>query len=328
MNNLLANYLYVFVCGIALLLSSCGDSDNSSSEQKKLRIVFVPKGSTHVFWRSMKTGAEQAAKESGVDIVWKSPEKEDDIQTQINVIESFENDTIDGFIISPLDTRLLVEPLTALAARDIPIIVVDSELESSIPKTFIATDNYLSGKKCAEHLADLVNKKGKILLLRYMKGSGSTSRREEGFIDAMREYAPNVQIVGSHEFSGAIVEDAFLKAQELLSSHHDIVGVFCANEPTSQGMLRALETIGKGGKVKFVGFDANETLIHALEKGNIDALAVQSPYEMGYKAVKTIVEIKNQKIPEKFIETDTKIITKNNLNDEAVQKYLRPADDL
>src|SRR4051812_42758606 len=58
-------------------------ADNTGG--KKLRIAVIPKGATHVFWRAIHAGANDAAKEMNAEIVWSAPPKEDDKDSQINI---------------------------------------------------------------------------------------------------------------------------------------------------------------------------------------------------------------------------------------------------
>ena len=58
-------------------------------------------------------------------------------------------------------------------------------------------------------------------------------------------------------------------------------------------MLRALETSNRAGTVKFVGFDAGESLIEAMREGSIHGLVAQDPFGMGYEGVKTAVAVLN-----------------------------------
>ena len=52
----------------------------------KLTIAMIPKGTTHVFWKSVEAGAKKAAEELGVELIWQGPLKEDDKDQQIKVV--------------------------------------------------------------------------------------------------------------------------------------------------------------------------------------------------------------------------------------------------
>ena len=89
-------------------------------------------------------------------------------------------------------------------------------------------------------------------------------------------------------------------------------------------MLRALQTAGKAGKVKLVGFDSNETLVAALNAGTIQGLALQDPFNMGYLGVKTAASVIRGSNFEKHIDTGITMATKDNINDAAIKTLLTP----
>jgi len=298
-------------------------------EKQKLRIAIVPKGSTHIFWRGIYAGAKEAADQYNIELLWRSPLKEDDIQMQISQIEHLREEGYHGIIIAPLDKHALNELLASIANPTKPLVILDSDIDNpNLYNSFVATDNTNSGKLCAEKLVKALQGKGKVVVMRYLEGSGSTLKREEGFARAIQELAPDIKLVGMDKFAGGTVEDAFHHAQDLLYAYPDITGVFCSNESTTQGMLRALQMQGKIQQVKFIGFDANEALVHAVEDGSIMALAVQEPHQMGYKAIETMVKLLKGEQVSKEVVTNVKLITKNNLEDEVIIKYLKPTVDI
>ena len=89
-------------------------------------------------------------------------------------------------------------------------------------------------------------------------------------------------------------------------------------------MLRVLEDNGWAGKVKFVGFDASETLVKGLGDGHIDGLVLQDPVNMGYLGVKTMVaHLKGQPV-EKRIDTGVRLVTREHMNDPDAKELLHP----
>ena len=94
-------------------------------------------------------------------------------------------------------------------------------------------------------------------------------------------------------------------------------GIFAANESTTLAMLRVLQDSGWAGKVKFIGFDASDTLVKGLSDGHIDGLILQDPVKMGYLGVKTMVEHLKGRPVEKRIDTGVQLITRDRMHDPA-----------
>lgn len=320
MNILRLIYLVFTVLFFYGCNSQSGQEGNDSG---KMQIAVIPKGTTHVYWKNIHAGAAKAADELGVDIIWQGPQKEDDRQLQIQVMQNFISRGVDGIVLAPLDSRSLVPPVRSAVNRDIPVVIIDSDLNSDVYKSFVSTDNYQGGQLCAQRLAEVMDEKGKVILLRYAEGSASTTLREQGFMDGIKEY-PDIEVISSNQYAGATMEKAFQASQNLLNRFAQVDGVFCPNESATSGMLRALQTAGKAGDIKFVGFDASETLLKGLRDGNIHGLAVQDPFQMGYLGVKTAYQVIKDEPFEEKIDTGVTMVTPENLDDPEVQQLVNP----
>ena len=295
-----------------------------TSAQSRLKIAVIPKGTTHVFWKSVEAGARTAGKELGVDIVWKGPVKENDRAQQIAIVEQFINDGISGIVLAPLDFTALARPVLSAGRKRIPVVIFDSALKGEAGKdfvSFVATNNRKGGSIGGEHLAKLLGGKGKVVLLRYEEGSASTMEREAGFLEAVGKSA-GVVVTASNRFAGATAGEAKTASMNMIDKLKEANGIFCPNESSTFGMLLALRQNNLAGKVKFVGFDTSPPLIEALQKGEIDALVAQNPTRMGYDGVTTIVKyIKGEKTPI-TIDTGVELITRNNLKDPKIKALL------
>jgi len=291
-------------------------------------IAVIPKGTTHEFWKSVHAGAEKAAQELGVAIIWKGPLREDDREEQIKVVENFINMRVKGIVLAPLDDTALVPVVTDAVRGGISVIAIDSGIKTDAVTSFVATDNYRGGKLAGDHLAKLVGGKGKVMMLRYAEGSASTAERERGFMDAIAAHK-EIEVVSSNQYGGVTTESAFKVSENLLTSHKGeggltVQGIFCPNESTAFGMLRALEDDGFAGKVRFIGFDSSPKLVEAIAKGHMDATVVQDPIKMGYLGVKAMVDHLAGKPVDKRIDTGATLITRDMMSSPEAQALLNP----
>jgi ribose transport system substrate-binding protein len=322
--------------GTLLLLCGCSKPE-SGTEQTDAgtawTIAVIPKGTTHEFWKSINAGAfkardELAAQGIQLDVIWKGPLKEDDRDQQIMVVENFTSRRVQGIVLAPLDSQALVRPVDNAVKSGIPVVIIDSDLKSDNYVCFAATDNYLGGQIAGQHLAKLLDGKGKVILLRYAVGSASTEAREAGFLDALKAF-PDLELISSDQYSGATRETAYQASQNLLNRFgREVNGIFCPNEPTTIMMARALRDIGRAkGDVKMVGFDAGTQSVADLKSGDVQGLVVQNPVAMGYIGVKAIVDHLQGKPVEKRIDTGVTLVTPENMDDPAVQELLHPPLD-
>lgn len=298
-------------------------------------IAVIPKGTTHEFWKSIHAGAEKARLElaaSGlnVTVIWKGPLKEDDREQQVQVVENFIGRHVDGIVLAPLDSKALVATAETAVRGKIPVVIIDSGLDSTAQASFVATDNREGGRIAARHLGALLGGKGNAILLRYAVGSNSTEEREEGFLEVMRKDFPGIHLLSTDQHAGATRDSAKRVAETLLSRYGTQVnGVFASNESAASGMLLALRDAGlAGGKVKFVAFDSGETLNAGLLAGDVQGFVVQNPLNMGYLGVKTLVAVlRGEKVAAR-IDTGVGFVTRENFNDPAMADIVHPPLDL
>jgi ribose transport system substrate-binding protein len=302
---------------IAFSIVSFGADDH-------LTIAVIPKGTTHAYWKSVHLGASAAAKDLGVDIIWKGPAKENDRSDQISMVQQFVARKVNGIVLAPLDFDGLEAPVAEATAKIVAVVIIDSALKGTPGKdfaSFVATDNHHAGYLGGENLARLLNGKGKVVLLRYMPGSASTEEREAGFLEAIAK-SSDIQIISKSQFSGATQGEAKTVSLNMLDKLRQADGIFCPNESSTLGMLGALDQAQLAGKVKFVGFDATPALVDALRAKQIDVLIAQNPRKMGYEGVKACVAVLRKEPVPATIDTGTAVVTLENVDTPDIQQVL------
>lgn len=169
------------------------------------------------------------------------------------------------------------------------------------------------------------NEEPGIIMLRYTTGSESTEQRERGFLETMQKEFPEIKVLSADQYAQTSVESSQTKATDLLGKFDGRVqGIFAVCEPNAQGTLNALEEKKLFNKVKFVGFDPNSTMVSALGEKKMQGIVLQDPVQMGYLAVKTMVEHLEGKKVEKRIPTGEYVATPENLNDDRMKELLSP----
>ena len=294
-------------------------------------IAVIPKGTSHEFWKSIHAGAVKAQQELNsqghkVNINWKGPLREDDRDQQIAVVENFTVRRVHGMVLAPLDSQALVAPVeNALNAR-IPVVIIDSGLNSEKPTSYIATDNFKGGQIAAEHIGKMLGGKGNVIMLRYQVGSASTEGREAGFMDVMQKKFPDLKLLSTDQYTGATRDSAQKAAQNVLNRFsREVNAVFAPCEPVTVAVMLALRDLKlASGKVKLVGFDTGALSVEGLKNGDVQGLVVQDPMQMGYLGVKTIVDHLQGGTVEKVFHTGVHLITPENMEEPAMKELLYP----
>ncbi|MBK7600037.1 MAG: substrate-binding domain-containing protein [Acidobacteria bacterium] len=303
---------------IILIFTAC----NRGTVNSQKTIAVIPKGISHFFWQSVKAGAEAAGKDLNVKIDWKGPAQETDISGQVNIVEDAINRRVDGIVLAPSHGDSLV-PMVLRAQREgIPVTIFDSGIATDQYLSYVSTDNREGGAVAARRMGEKLGGKGKVAIIGAKKGSVSTDEREIGFEATIKEKFPNIQIV-QWLYGEANATKSLSVAEDILTSHPELNGIFASNESSTVGAVRAILQRNLPNKVLLVGFDATPDLVKNVKDGAIDSLVIQNPFKMGYEGVKTIVDKLNGKQPQKRIDTGVSLLTKENVETPEIQKLIK-----
>jgi ribose transport system substrate-binding protein len=330
--NFLKLSLAVLSVAVAIGLSACGGGD-IGTKTKTLKIAVIPKGTSSPYWNIVHAGAVKAQQElqstQPIEILYRGSVKESESAQAIAVVEDMINQQVDAIVLAPNDAGALARIVDRATAKKIPVIIIDSAVNTDTYKSYVATDNKKGGAMGGEELAKRLGNKGKVIMLRYQAGSASTNEREEGALTALKAH-PEIQLADTNKYGGDTDDACQKNAENLLAGYKNadgtlsIDGIFCPNLTTTFGMLKALQTTKSIGKVKFIGFDSSEALVKAMKEGQMDALVVQDPINMGYLGVKTAVDVINGKKVDRLVDTGVHLVTKENMDTPASKEILDP----
>ena len=296
-------------------------------------IAVIVKTGNSSFWQNVQTGAFSAQKElkaktPKLSVTFLGAQSESNIAEEINIVQSAIDRGVKAIVLAPSDVTALVPAVKLAKDAGIPVIIIDSLLsgDKSNYVAFMATDNDAAGRACAKELIDRVKAAtggdtGKIAVMSYVAGVGSEIGRVGGFKDYIAKNS-HLQIVTT-QYSNADMPTAMNQTTNVLSANPDLVGIFGANEPTAVGMGRAIAQAGLAGKIVAIGFDGNSALANFVKDGTLQAIAVQSSFNMGYLGVKTAydVAIAKKKVAP-YVDTGFLIVTKDNVDSQTAKNVL------
>ena len=305
-----------------LLLSSCSENIEINNPDIKKSISIIGKLKNSDYWKTVKMGADAAAKEFNVSIRFSAPEEETDIKGQVEMVEVAIEQKTDALIVAASNYGGLTAVAEKACDAGIPVISVDSEMNSKRVLSFIATNNRDAGRKAAAELVKIAGEKCRVAVMSTVKGTGDAEQREEGINEVLAEY-PRMKIV-AREYCRSDSDLAEDLAKKVLSGKEGADAFIALNEKASIGVANAVKKMALTGKVKVIGFDSTPEEIDFLEDDVIEATVVQNPFNMGYLSVKYAVDaINGVKIPTR-IETGSKVINKDNMYLTENQKLLFP----
>jgi ribose transport system substrate-binding protein len=312
-----------------LLATACADNttpSTSSSEGgglagKKFTLMIGIKGDP--FYISMECGAQSKAKELGVALTVQGPDKFD-ATLQNPLLDAVAATKPAALLVAPNDVKASAAPLKRIQTGGTKVVLVDTTVDdTTIGVSRIATDNKLGGAKAAEALNQLLSgAKGKVLVISTDPGVSSVDARIAGFEEAVKTKFTNFTLASAAQYSHNSPQTAAQLVQAALQKDPDIVGVFATNLFSAQGTATGVRASGKSNQVKVVGFDAGPDQIKQLQAGDVQALVAQKPYDIGVQGVEQAANALTGKSVTATIATESLIVTKDNMNDPDVNKYI------
>ncbi len=316
------------VAASLLLVAACGGSNSSSGSNagggvsgKKFLLMVGVKGDP--FYVSMECGAQSKAKELGVTLQVQGPDKFD-ATLQNPLLDAAAAGKPAALLVAPNDVKASVTPLKRIQSAGSKVVLVDTIVDDpSVGVSRIATDNKLGGAKAAEALNQLTaGAKGKVLVISTDPGVSSVDARIAGFEEAVKTKYTNLTLASAAQYSHNSPQTAAQIIQAELQRTPDLLGVFATNLFSAQGTATGVRASGKGNQVKVVGFDAGPDQIKQLQAGDVQALVAQKPYDIGVQGVEQAANAVQGKSVTAKIDTESLIVTKDNLTNPDVSKYV------
>ncbi len=290
-------------------------AESGTIDYSSISVEIVAKGFQHDFWKAVKMGSEQAAKELGLKSTnFVGPANESAVAEQIEQLNNAVNKQPSAICLAALDTQSSMDAISNAQAAGIPIVGFDSGVPDA-PKGAIvanaATDNYVAGGLAAEKMYDIIKDQVtdpaqvvRIGVVSQDATSQSIGERTGGFIDKMRTLIgeSNCTVEGHDKYNvkadgakviidvgiPATVDDAacVIVASTLLNKN-DLIAIYASNEFTAKNLVTANESLQKLGpdKVIGVGFDSGSIQLDAVKAGILAGSITQNPVQIGYQAV-------------------------------------------
>ena len=284
--------------------AASGEETTAAAGDYKLALITMDSIDQH--WITLKEGAEKAASELGVELVFMAPNTKDDAQ-QIEQVNNAVAGGCNAIIVAANGPDAISSALNEASAAGIKIVYVDSPANVPAEATF-STDNTAAGKTAGETMIDALTAKGvtsgKIGIVNVNAATASTVAREAGFREAFE--GTDFELLETQYGEG----DA-AKSQGIAENYitQGVVGIFGCNEGSTNGAGNAVKAAG--ADVVCVGFDKSDAILGLIEDGYILATMAQNPDVMGYEGVKAAVAALNgENLGGAVTDTGVSVLTK------------------
>jgi len=304
------------VAGLAL--AGCGSSDSSSTAGSagSTKTAAVIKGLDNPFFQTMEAGIQDESKTAGVSTTVQAAQSITDTSGQADKLSALAGQDYGCFVINPISATNLVQGMAQLAAKDIPIVNIDSPVDAAAaeaanakPATYIGTDNVQAGELAGKHMAELLGSGGgEVAVIGGISGDATSNARIEGFKKGLGSAGTVVQTVSANWDR----QTALTQATTVLRAHPDLKGFFSANDDMGLGISTAIANDHKTGKVYLISVDGIKDALQAVQDGTVSAVVAQYPYAIGAMGVEACQAAAAGKTLPADVKAPVELITKTN----------------
>ncbi len=312
----LARGAFWLVAVVAMILAAgCGANpnagsaaSNSVSGEKSVgaangRLVLLMNGNSP-FWDAVRAGMQRAADELGVNAVLETNDATPN--GQITSLRQFGTQSdILAVAISVTDAAnvAIADEMRKLKAKGVHVITIDSDVDRQRLRdarfAFIGTDNLVGGRELGTAARHLRPDGGAFVTFVGRTGAQNAIERVGGFVEGAGDTLRAIDNMGDENDRTRAKENV----RNAIRNHPELnvlVGIWSYNAPAIVDVVREL---GVRHKFSVVAFDAEPIAVAQMNAGDIDAMVVQNPFEMGYQGVrlmKALVEDDQSTIHEMF----------------------------
>ena len=290
------------------------------------RVVFIQGVIGDNFYITMDCGARAKAAALGtIELETQGPEQFDQ-SLQTPILNAVVQTQPDAIMMAPNDAQGMIAPIQAAIDAGVPVLCVDTTINSDIQLADVSTDNVEGGRLAARGLAEAIGGSGKVFVVNVNPGISTTDQREQGFAEEIALF-PDIEYLGQ-EYSNNDANRAAAIVSARLQSDPDLAGIFGTNLFSAQGAAAGVREQGQTGTVKVVGFDAGPAQVQDLQSEVVDLLIAQHPGDIGEIAVQLLHEFltTGEPIEPKTYVTGATIVTRENIEDPEAARYLYLAD--
>jgi len=312
------NFLILFLLTLLLWIPGCQREKGEDVTSRQIRIALVLKTLNSPFFIDLKDGAVAAAKRLKVELIVQAPEREIDVEKQMQIIENLIQSRVSAICVTPSGSKELIPAIGKANRADIPVLIVDTRIDEGAARnedvktiTFIGSDNYQGGKIAGEYVAGLSTSPLKVVVLEGIPGHETGDNRVRGFKAGIEKYS-HVTIVASQPANWER-DQGYNVMQNLLQAHPGIEVVFACNDLMALGAMEAIAAAGKSENIRIIGFDAVEEARQEILANRILASVAQHPNEMGRLAVETAVKVLAGDSIAPYIPVNIELITRDKL---------------
>ena len=299
-------WVWVALAAIGILIVILGYFLLRPSEEPTQKFGLSLSTLNNPFFVTLKEGAEEAADKAGVELI--IVDSQDDPAREATNIEDLIQQGVDAILVNPTDADAVVPSILKANEAEIPVFTIDRSANGGVVISHIASDNVAGGALAGKFLCEAIGGEGSAVELEGIAGSSAARDRGNGFNTYMSSECSGVEIV-ARQTANFNRDEGLTVYENILQAEPVINGTFAHNDEMILGAIQAAEAAGRAGEIIFVGFDAVDDAVAAVDAGKLAATIAQQPAEMGRLGIETAVKYLEVGLVEQYIPVDLSLVS-------------------
>lgn len=269
------------------VLTGCGKSSESTTAPaggKKVTIALMPKSKGNAYFISCKNGAEKAAKELGVDLIFDGPTDPDPAK-QNEIIENWITLGVDAIAAACENKEGISTALRKAKAKGIKVITYDADALPDARDFFVnqATPQGI-GYALMDEAARLCGSEGEFAIITASLTAANMIEWQKHIEERRSSKYPNMKMVALRPCDD-LKDKAQSEATALLSANPNLKLIMAICSPAVPGAAEAVKQAGKAGQVKVVGLGLPNENRRYVKEGVTDTVILWKTEDLGYLTV-------------------------------------------
>jgi ribose transport system substrate-binding protein len=303
----------VLPASLLLLLAACRSG--------RPVVAVIPRTAGNTLWEGEHAGAALVAHEKGLRIYYNAPTREDDLSSQLGIIERALDRGCNGIILSPVEALPVRTTIRRAVERGVPTVIVGTDLGIPPEKNlaYVLNNEQAGGELAARRVARILGGKGNIAIVGISSQLTSTATRARSLETALANEFHDIHVTDRRLGLSTVPQEQQV-AEQLVSKDEPVNAIVALSEASTRGTYYALVEFNRIEKIKLIGFD--QDLLEPVRSGGIDSVILQNTYEMGRRAMGIMGEQLRGESPAPGASLEPVLVTRDNIDSPQVRQML------
>lgn len=270
--------------------SAGGTADAASASGKQLTIAFMPKSKGNAYFVACRTGAEAAAKDLGVKLLYDGPTDPDPAR-QNEIVETWITRGVDVIAAACENREGISTALRKAQAKGIKVITYDADALPDARSFFVnqATPDGI-GNTLMDECARLTGGSGEYAIITASLTAGNMIDWQKAIERRNAEKYPNLKRAALRPCDD-LKDKAFAEATAIMNAHPDVKLLMAICSPAVPGAAEAVKQAGKAGAVKVIGLGLPNENRRYVKEGVTDSVILWKVQDLGYLTIEAAVAL-------------------------------------